>query len=389
MKQKLLLISLLIAFSCNDQTQELPTKLDLDNALIAEAQRDFETTDFIAKSNPLARRGNGRKSLAKAALWAKATTKRLSFGGVVIVPISFEGNIQAGNPEDPKRYDINNITYLLSYKDANKKLHHEILTTVPDGKSTEDNFTGLITIEDWHGNFLRSYLYTDSTIQKMGESMITQPNAKYAQTICTTTDWYTCSSSIYGTFCSYNYSETTCTAVDVQGGTEGSGSGGPTPSDYGNTGAPKGNGGVVSATTSSYELLNPDQTVGKLCDNLAFLQVGNSYTAEITGLGVSAVNANLNKFINSELGTCCVQIPNYELKDRFEASTAFTIAYNTARAAIPRFLNAGSLSPDAISIRAKLKSLILNILNENYPGSSFSTQSCSGNVPKNIADYGC
>lgn len=132
-----------------------------------------------------------------------------------------------------------------------------------------------------------------------------------------------------------------------------------------------------------------DQTIGRLCNNLTFSQVGRSFTAEISGLGVTAINHFSNSAIHAELGLTCVEIPDYYLRDRFQASEAFANAFNLARSEIPSLLNAGLLAPNSVDIRNKLKILIIEFLNSKYPGSTLSTGGCSGEVSKNTADYGC
>lgn len=132
-----------------------------------------------------------------------------------------------------------------------------------------------------------------------------------------------------------------------------------------------------------------DQTVGRLCDRLTCSHVGRSFTAEVTGLGLTATNHMTNTAINAELGTTCVEIPDYNLRDRYEASSAFVRLFNQARDRIPSMLNAGILAPNSVAIRDKLKSLVLEYLNAEFPGAAFSTSSCAGGVAKNVADYGC
>jgi hypothetical protein len=264
MKQRLILFTLLlIAFSCKDQTGEVALPSNNPDALIREAKQNFEAKALYAPTTPTTRKGFSRKSLTKTAAWAKASIKQFSMGQAVVVPITFDGSLYAQNRGDSVKYDLNNLTYLLSYKDKRKEMHHELLTIVPDGKSSTGNFSGTITVEDWAGTFLRGYLYKDGLATPIAKSIVAQVNGKVPQTTCTITDWYTCTKDKYGRVisCSYDYSEITCTTDYSAGGTEGAGSGGsPTPSDYGNVGSPKGKGSTGGGGTSGGFVGTDDST---------------------------------------------------------------------------------------------------------------------------------
>lgn len=145
-------------------------------------------------------------------------------------------------------------------------------------------------------------------------------------------------------------------------------------------------GGGIVDQSPSMPGYGVDQSVGKLCSSITFKQVGNSFTAEVSGLGLTAINFANNTVINIEFGVSCIEIPSYNLKDRFEASDAFTNAFNRARDEIASLLNSGQLAPNSIAIEIKFKSLILEYL---PPGAAFSRGTCSGSIPKNTADYGC
>jgi uncharacterized membrane protein YgcG len=401
MKKVLVLMLIGMSFSCSDQA---PMKrLHNENEIqVSEAMQHYASEAIDQKPvRENTRLKSNRHYLLKKAVWESAFFQELSFGKGLIVPVRFDTDIFYKATNTDIKVPISSLTYLLFYKDAWKKNQMEVITSLPSFDKNDtiqgQSFKGTVLVEKWNGDFISGFIFKNGEIYKT--SAVQQRKTTDGRVdICTTTDWYTCTSngSENNYSCHYDYTETICSGGSGTGsgtggsngggdsggsgstGGGGSSSGSPTPSDYGDSVSPKG-----------YKGLNPDQTIGKLCDKLTFSQIGRSFTAEISGLGLTAVNAQLNRVINAELGTCCVQIPDYQLSDRFAASTAFTIAYNSARSVIPGLLNSGSLSPDAVSIRGKLKSLILNILNESYPGSSFSTQPCSGNVAKNTADYGC
>ena len=77
----------------------------------------------------------------------------------------------------------------------------------------------------------------------------------------------------------------------------------------------------------------------------------------------------------------------YYVSDKYQASTMFTNAYNEARDQIGYLINSGQLALSPPAIRSKLKELTLE--NINAPGTTFSSGPCSGDIAKNIADYGC
>ncbi|UII30904.1 hypothetical protein LVD17_21660 [Fulvivirga ulvae] len=147
------------------------------------------------------------------------------------------------------------------------------------------------------------------------------------------------------------------------------------------------NGGNPPTSSQQWKALSNNQTVGRLCDNIKSIKVGNSYTAQITGVGLTAVNHQLNKVVNAELGTICVSIPIAYATSQYTASQILTTIINQSRDEIGPLLNSGNLAPYSSSIRIKLKSLISTKLSA-YAG-MISSGPCSGSIPNTTADYSC
>lgn len=148
--------------------------------------------------------------------------------------------------------------------------------------------------------------------------------------------------------------------------------------------------GNTSSENSNNWSEDPDsQIVGHLCDNINFDKVGSSYTAEVVGLGLTAVNNFTQQVINADFGSGCISIPSFNTSNKYEASEIFTESYNQARKMTYYLLQTERLTPNSAAVRSKLKELIIEELKARRPGSLFTTGSCSGNITKTVADYGC
>ena len=104
---------------------------------------------------------------------------------------------------------------------------------------------------------------------------------------------------------------------------------------------------------------------------------------------MTAINGATNQVINAELGTNCIQFNDYHISNSFEASVIFAVIFTAARAQIASELNAGLLVPNTVSIRARLTQIIRGTMSLEYPGSTFGSSGCSGDIPSSVADYGC
>jgi len=115
--------------------------------------------------------------------------------------------------------------------------------------------------------------------------------------------------------------------------------------------------------------------------------VGNGLTGQINGLGIYLVGPEKQK-IDVEFGSTCISIPSYSNIGARTASRFFTEAWNAAVDQIKFELNAGILPPFGSGVKAEFKAAILNNMQANLPGSSFSTGSgCAGKVSTSNAQY--
>jgi len=152
---------------------------------------------------------------------------------------------------------------------------------------------------------------------------------------------------------------------------------------------PTGGGGSSSGGGGGWSVHSEDQFgfVGNLCgDAIRWKTVGNSYTAEVKNLGLTAIEFSKGLSINVELFNSCISIPT-RMTTSYRAGDDFADAFNEAREEVGVLLNSGELSPTHFAVRKKLLELIRDNL---PPGSSFTpNRGCDGSVPITEADYSC
>jgi hypothetical protein len=223
---KFLLLALLITLSCKNQN-EMITNSD-PKILIQEAKDYFQTNVLTSDSNDSSFRKevNRRKIITKNPNWSAARVKKLTEADVIIIPLNFNEKMRGLRASDSTFFDLKNITYLVMYRDVNKKMQTEVLTVLPDEdfsrRKTATLFSGIVLIDDWQGNNLGGYLYANGTSTPVTNEIVEKQKGGRVSTLvttCTTTDWYTCTSAGGVSLgCNYNYSETTCTTSYQLGG---------------------------------------------------------------------------------------------------------------------------------------------------------------------------
>lgn len=130
----------------------------------------------------------------------------------------------------------------------------------------------------------------------------------------------------------------------------------------------------------------------ELCyENLSFISVANSYTADITGLGATVWNNLTGQLtINVEFGNSCISIPKSFASSPSIAAQYFSEIYNYSRRKLYLWVNSTYTPLTIFSVRNKLLEIIRQELNTAFSGSEFNIGSgCSGNIPVSVADYGC
>ncbi|WP_316785717.1 hypothetical protein [Pedobacter frigiditerrae] len=161
---------LLLVNSCRkDKSQNLPLS---KTELIAEAQSYFK--DEIVNL-PQLNDNNLRHSLDKTPLWDKASTRKISIGDAVIVPISYEQKIKIGYEDSKDEKELEKTSYLMLYRDKEQKMQAEWVTLLPTATSNGKKFVGTLIIEQWNGKFKRGYAIGDDeeifSIEPSGEQI--------------------------------------------------------------------------------------------------------------------------------------------------------------------------------------------------------------------------
>jgi len=194
-----------------------------------------------------------RTSLHKTPRWGLARIQYFNFGRGVVVPVNITEplGIKVGRHQIP--VSASSITWLLLYQDSVKLWHPEVITRLPNDM-TDGPFRGKIRVEDWHGHFLKAFLYMEDTTLSLATSRtIQRPLQHHGYTKmpyrydkmkrrCTTTDWYVCSTcnDIFAS-CHYVYS-TEEYSIPEDGGAGAGGTGTPLGSDYSTVGGDEASG---------------------------------------------------------------------------------------------------------------------------------------------------
>jgi hypothetical protein len=125
---------------------------------------------------------------------------------------------------------LSDLSYMLFYVDYSGKMQAELVTALPDETyttSTNENqpFSGVVLVEDWHGNYLKGFLHKENLVTPVNLSDI---DCKIEQIeICNVTDYYYCESrdNWITEKCRYMYTSSSCFTL-------GSGGGGSADPDY-------------------------------------------------------------------------------------------------------------------------------------------------------------
>ncbi|MEM6524214.1 MAG: hypothetical protein AAF693_10495 [Bacteroidota bacterium] len=305
--------------------------------------------------------------------------------------------------------DLELGTYLL-YVD-NQDGENLYLVNVVLGEGNNFN-NGLVTVHDLAGQYIVGYRFQDGEYLLVSEERETTQNGRTSGVECWYVDHYTCTVRIGPDDCELDYTTVHCEyytdkppLIFGDGSGEGGGSGegssltDPVQCDDGYFADEQGRcinacgpGMVYDETEGCIdeaELWDLDQTFGSLCSNINFIHTAKSFKAEISGLGGTYFNRALKRSINVELGVNCIDLPEYYFGTRYDAAEGFASIFNQARTRIEHELEIGDLSPTTLAVRSRLISLLKTWLNTNYPGATFSTNTCSGDIPNSTADYGC
>ena len=212
-----LLVSLVLfsVFSCDesieitDNIDEKACNADLKNneEYIFEAKSHFETEVQYSESITSTKKGNKksiRKLLMKSLLWDEAYVKQLTFGAGIVIPISYETELYV--PKGDDHLYLSMLSYVLMYLDESYIWQTEVVTTLPDEiymySTNEDQlFSGAVVVEDWHGNFIKGYLYQGDILTSL---ILEDSRAKVESETCIVTEYW---SDYYNYSGDYLYSE--------------------------------------------------------------------------------------------------------------------------------------------------------------------------------------
>lgn len=165
-----LLFLLVFINSCRKDSDTGP---QIKDPYIAEAKTFFDTQ--IAPLPDKAVDHTLRHSADKKPLWAKAYTKPISLGQAVVVPLEYSSKISTEVGKNRDKVALEDISYLMLYKDRQGEFHAEVVTRIPDddywdkGKAAGKNFYGLVLVEDWWGKAIRTFRKTiQGTIMLLG-----------------------------------------------------------------------------------------------------------------------------------------------------------------------------------------------------------------------------
>jgi len=233
-KNKIILFCFLVLlFSCSKEelveteiTDETCLSDDeFNNEFIMQAQVFFEN-EVKNSVDTCTNKGNessARKLIEKNLLWEQAYVKELSFGTGIVIPVKYETELYV--PKGSSSVTLSQLTYVLIYLNHQGKMKAELVSTLPDeaycsSDSSDLPFTGLVMVEDWHGNYIKGFWHKEGQIENI---RLKEGNNKTDSETCIVTEYYDCVSYDGGYFwtCSlYDYDQTCFSGTGGLGGEE-------------------------------------------------------------------------------------------------------------------------------------------------------------------------
>ncbi len=148
---------------------------------------------------------NAIRDLLKSVDWANAKIQTFQGTSFVVVPIKFDSTIliHPSYLSPGIRIGLNSLSKLILYKDKSGHPQYEIETGFPDERSLEfpdSSFSGTILVQNWAGDILGSYQYTNGKVYNLsldttgsGNTGVNQTAENVlAVTTCYWVEWYTC-----------------------------------------------------------------------------------------------------------------------------------------------------------------------------------------------------
>jgi hypothetical protein len=383
MKKKFLFLAFATLVACTDQFQGIE-KTVVNDIPLNEAIQHLKS-EMASNNNlyPGAKKNSKRSSLIKNADWKNVSYENLSAGKALLVPTKFDQKIYYQPTDGKGKLPIGSLTHLLFYKDKAKKMHMEVITLLPDYEkssiSSNKKFNGKILIENWRGDFVGGLSLKDGKTNPI--ILAEKTNGKADRTVCTTTNWFTCYSSEYGSDCFYNFTETICD-VDWEENTYPLDGGGGNPPD--NSGASSNSGSLNSSDyeglAEEYKPAVIDDSQNKLCGSYKFTSTGDGLTAEIITLGANAIHRPSGEFIPVLWGSACLTFgSSTSLTNSADASQIFNAAWNVSMDEAEVWLNQQDKTPLTVELSNVIESrLIFNLGNKAGGAVFFSKGPCYG-----------
>lgn len=225
---------LLFLFSCSNDDLIEKKVVDencisdevLNTQLIFESQNHFEKK-VVNSIDTAVHKGVDqdelRKKTKKTLHWDKAFIRELSFGTGVVVPLTYEKELYIRKVNSS--IALSDLSYMLFYVDNKGKMQAELVTALPDEtytNSTYENqpFSGVVLVEDWHGNFLKGFLHQEEHIKILGQIIDTDSKIDAELETCFVTEYYLCQSidDWVTEKCFYLYTTRNCFTIGMSGG---------------------------------------------------------------------------------------------------------------------------------------------------------------------------
>ena len=199
----MMLLATLIIFGCKkDKFASESLNSTSDNELLSAAKSYFDSEINIKTKNPNNSILTPRQKLTKDAIFEAAYVQEVESKRIVVIPIIYvEHELYLKN--NGRYISLSDLSNLIIYKDNDNVNHAEIVTRIPTDEylldtSKNKKFSGLVNVEDWHGNFKAGYKYKDGKIVGAYNSP-TSVVANYANMnslkkendfVCITTNYY-------------------------------------------------------------------------------------------------------------------------------------------------------------------------------------------------------
>lgn len=127
----------------------------------------------------------------------------------------------------------------------------------------------------------------------------------------------------------------------------------------------------------------------RICGSYGFLKVGDGYTGEVLGLGVTAHHSSTNRVVEVTWPSMCITFGS-ALSNSVMASEKLVEAWNAATNDFQAWLNASTRNPTDFEIARYLLSrfkFYLGLFSGGY--TAVTTSSCVGQIPKTQANFNC